>query len=279
VLPCWRWAITVNADSEFRKFVEGTRPLYEAIDRGAKCWEFTVGKKTQVLPDNLLDLGLSSITHAKDFIVVEAAASYGAEKKVPRNDSYQALAQLGKHSSFLAPFAEVLYVIQPPVDMKVDDKGAVVNSLDGAPVVKWIDDFACYRLQGAWVPGWLAMTPAAEIDPKRVTQIPNAEIRSRMIAKVGVDRIYAALGGKTLDKADGYQVVELDLKDRFRRVYLRMENPSADHTHLEGVPADCGDCTEERRGDCKFRGQKGCHTVASALYFRNGTTARPEILV
>jgi hypothetical protein len=109
---------------------------------------------------------------------------------------------------------------------------------DGGAAIAY-DGFDVYALNGVRVPRWLAINGQSEIDPKRVTEIENAEVRREFVRKIGIDRIYHAMGGEVLDGHGTYELVALDLRDGRRRPYLKMLNPSIGVWHLEGVHPDC----------------------------------------
>jgi hypothetical protein len=109
----------------------------------------------------------------------------------------------------------------------------------------------------------LAEGKDSEIDPARVTEIRNAEVRREFVRKLGLDRIYHALGGslvhsKTVELATPYddrwpceyRLMELSFSGEVRRRVLEMPNPSLPGVkHVEYVPM-------------------GCETVEQAMNFR-----------
>lgn len=122
---------------------------------------------------------------------------------------------------------------------------------DGGPALLYPDGFALYRLNGVSVPDWLAARPADEIDCRELPRIANAEVRREFVRKVGVARICRDLKARVIGSSGLYELLELDLGDGRRRPYLRMQNPSVDAVHIEGVHPDC-------------------RTVQEALNYRNG---------
>jgi hypothetical protein len=128
---------------------------------------------------------------------------------------------------------------------------------DGGPALAYPDGFALWRLNGVAVPDWLAAIPADVIDPRRLLEIPNAEVRREFIRKVGIARVLRGLNARVISSCGPYELLELDLGDGRRRPYLKMQNPSVDAVHIEGVHPDC-------------------RTVQEALNYRNGLT--PEMI-
>jgi len=116
------------------------------------------------------------------------------------------------------------------------------------------DGFNVYSLNGVRVPDWLVLTRDTEIDPLRIKELKNAEHRREFVRKIGYERIYHKLGGKTLDTKElfisngesmfrhHYEVIRLNIDGGW--TFLKMTNPSLSTIdnevyHIEGVPNDC----------------------------------------
>jgi hypothetical protein len=140
------------------------------------------------------------------------------------------------------------------------DRGVYDLHCDGGPAVRYYDDVCAYALNGVIVPRELAVAPVAELDPAQFATIANAEVRREFIRKVGIERIADAVGAKTIDKRDDYELLLVNLGGATGKVpYLKMRNPSIGVWHLEGVPPNI-------------------KTVAAALEWRNGTSVSPSQL-
>lgn len=146
---------------------------------------------------------------------------------------------------------------------------------------KLIDGVKEYYLRNTKVDEWLVETPANQIDPKKLYEITNAQVRAEFVSKVGINRIVQALSKGAIDKQiidleDGtkaqYELHMLKLPpaegrggrprqtEEVVRPYLGMLNPSVPGLwHFEGVDPKC-------------------KTVREALAFRNGTDKLPEKL-
>jgi hypothetical protein len=101
-------------------------------------------------------------------------------------------------------------------------------------------------LNGVRVPQWLAETRDTDINPQRISEITNAEVRREFVRKVGAERLCYALNAKVLDKsANGmYELLQLDLGGGREWLYLKMLNPSLSTPdtpvwHVEGVANQC----------------------------------------
>lgn len=132
---------------------------------------------------------------------------------------------------------------------------------DTGPFCQWSDGAAIYALNGVRVPAWLVETPADQIDPKSILTETNAQVRSEIVKKVGIQRILTALGSETIDTWNDYELILLNMQDGRHRPYLKMKNPSVNLVHVEGVPPEI-------------------KTVKQALAWRNGLEVftAPQIL-
>lgn len=157
----------------------------------------------------------------------------------------------------------VILVEKPEVHMEVDARGwGYQPHNDSGPAVYFPElKKSIYCLHGVKVPKTIVTTPADKLDPKLMVETRNAEVRRELVRKLGIDKIFEALGATTLDKSeDGvYELVSLNIGDTRTRPYLKMLNPSIGTWHFEGV-------------------RPGCSTVIQALEFRNGTIGQPEVL-
>lgn len=104
--------------------------------------------------------------------------------------------------------------------------------------IRYRDGWGFYCLNGVVVPDWLVKTPKQDIDPKRVSEIENVEVRREFVRKIGIERCIEALGWKPLDVVGDYTLGEVSVVGSPRR-YLKMLNPSVHVWHLEAVHPDC----------------------------------------
>ena len=121
---------------------------------------------------------------------------------------------------------------------------------DGGAAIQYRDGFAVYCLHGVRVPEWLAVEPAGNIDPTRIVDLSNAQIRAEFVRKIGYERICYKLGAKLLDHRTftingtdlPYDLIELS---SLRWRFLKMQNPSVPELwHIEGVPTEINSVTE-----------------------------------
>ena len=145
----------------------------------------------------------------------------------------------------------------------VSDTTRAIHLVDGrlhcgsGPAVHYEDNFDVWALHGVRVPKVIVVTNPEDMDKPWLQQHfigqKNVEIRKEILMKVGPDRLLGILGGKVVDKAGDYELIQLDIGDGVMHPFLRMKNPSTDVSHVESVA-------------------RACRTVAEALNFRNGLT-------
>lgn len=118
------------------------------------------------------------------------------------------------------------------------------------PALAYPDGWAVYALNGVTVPAWVVMTPAEQLDPRKVIEEPNVQVRAELIRKIGIERLLHSVGGRLLDSEREYELYELSMGPGITGIYLKMQNPSVPELwHVEGVgPA--------------------CRTVRDAIHFR-----------
>jgi hypothetical protein len=134
---------------------------------------------------------------------------------------------------------------------------------NGAMAISWPDGWGLWMLNGVQVPQWIAETQESQLDPKRVVEIENADVRREFVRKAGIERITQALKATVVHSVTpviggqpiAYELLELTLGDATMR-YLKMQNPSMEGIyHVERV-------------------EDSCATVEQAINFRNGFEAK-----
>ena len=150
------------------------------------------------------------------------------------------------------PLEDMCIISRKPEYIKRED--GKLHCENGSSL-RYKDGFSLYSLNGVTVPKWLAELRDTEIDPARIKEITNVEVRREFVRKVGYDRIFHKLQGKVLDKqvikiSNGtndfehiYEVVQIDIENNHWNM-LKMINPSISSEdnivyHIEGVPNDC----------------------------------------
>lgn len=171
---------------------------------------------------------------------------------------------LAKSCFWCYPYKNICFICDRPSAINMQH-----NRLhnDGGPSVEFRDGWKLWSLHGVRVPQWLAETKDTDIDPHRITEITNDEVRREFVAKVGLERIRHTLKGRTIDAKtvtlrtpDGnskpcrYELVELDIGHKVR--VLAMDNMSIPVQHVEYVGTT----------------ESPCHTVDEALNFRFNRT-------
>lgn len=249
---------------ELRKKLERRFPNYADIVNESKIFDDidgTIGAMDKTLGDEVVDaintltrealyefsFGQHEVVWVLLYVFAEdhLGANYGP--KISRHlrawaDAY--------HTGWWIPFETEVYACERPCEFHVDADGRISNP--NGPSILFRDGHAVYTINGVRVPDWLANTPAEKLDPKRIHEITNAEVRAAFVRKVGIDRILHGLSPGPIDTDGEYELHLLDFGNRTTRPYLKMHNPSVPEIwHVEGVPP-------------------GTKTVREALAFRNG---------
>jgi hypothetical protein len=128
---------------------------------------------------------------------------------------------------------------------------------EGGPAISYGDAWHIHALNGVRVPEWIVVSSPEQMDPTRITELGNAEVRREFVRRVGMERLWHKLSPTILDTESfpvggEYTLADLNVgSDRPWRV-LKMQNPSLPEVwHVEGVDPQC-------------------NTVRDALNFRNG---------
>jgi hypothetical protein len=170
---------------------------------------------------------------------------------LPCTSKLEGLWKIAMSTGWWWPFTGAVIFTKRPCEIHMNAENRLHR--DGGPALAYPDGFSIYRLNGVAVPKWLACDSAEKIDPLEFMNITNAEQRREFVRKIGMDRIVYKTQPKVLDKDGNYELLDFRMEDGRSRPYLRMQNPSIDTWHVEGVPPNT-------------------RTVQEALNFRNGLT-------
>jgi len=186
-------------------------------------------------------------------------------------------------SAFWAwPYAEICIVSARPNCLRWTKKYGVLHC-DGGPAVQFRDGWTLWYLNGVRVPQWLAETKDVDLAPARICQCKNAEVRREFVRKVGLDRIYHALGAMLIHEQTvtlatpyseawscRYRLCEMRCGDNVRRRVLEMPNPSLPGVlHVEYVPVQC-ETVEQAMNFRLNRSEEDVDDDAGADWFLHG---------
>ena len=143
--------------------------------------------------------------------------------------------------------------------------------------IRYRDGWGVYVLNGVRVNKEIVETSADRIPVKWILEENNAQVRTEIVKKVGIERLIKETDAKLLEQKGLYKLYNLTLGDENRRwFYLKMINPSTEEIHFEGVGGNCQRCRRREIQGCKWDEEnKGCDTIKKALYFRNGVEESP----
>lgn len=155
------------------------------------------------------------------------------------------------------PNPNFVLVSDPPVQINLLDSRLHCET---GMALEYPDGWGLWELHGVRVPRWLVTTHERDLQPKKMMEIDNVQVRCEFVRKLGAERIVSALSRGPIDRASyrtangeehSYELHRLAVSEGIEWNYLRMVNPSVGLVHFEGVPNDC-------------------MTVQGALNFRNG---------
>lgn len=186
------------------------------------------------------------------YVTYKFAKSIGVEFD---EKTYKLFEDFSVNVKYCLPYKDIIFVSRNPVEIHWKERQ--LHNEKGM-AVKYKDGFGWHSLNGVSVPDWLVEQKDTEIDPARIRDIQNAEIRREFVRKVGYERIYHKLGGKVIDKKtmcifNGeeeflhvYELIELNIDEAASQGwrFLSMLNPSLSTLdnpvmHIEGVPNEC----------------------------------------
>jgi hypothetical protein len=159
-----------------------------------------------------------------------------------KSEDLKIVSTLFKAGGFFWFYKDICFVSERCKTIK---KKGIRLHCDNGPAIEYRCGWKIYYLNGVCVPENLVLTPANDLDCKLILSEKNADIKREIVRKIGVDRICANLGAKTIDRQNEYELITIDIGDNRQRPYLKMLN---------------------------------CNTVEKALTWRNGTSEKPIIL-
>jgi len=104
--------------------------------------------------------------------------------------------RLAKSSFVWAPFSEYCFVSDRPSKIRVNQQN-LLHHFD-LPAVEFADGYKRYFIHGTRIPEYFVLTPKEKIDPKKIFAERNAEVRMRVIQKVGAS-LYKKMKSKNID--------------------------------------------------------------------------------
>lgn len=188
------------------------------------------------------------------------------ETEVTGLEPITGLIELAQHCGFWWPFEDTVIVSSKPTEIHMVNK---VLHRDLGAAILYEDGFAVYALNGIRMDKRYVMTPAKDLSVKDVMKEQNVDIRRELLKKIGLERFVKETEAKELDrlvisvqgKEITYQLLDIKLGDDVTARVLKMDSPSIDTIHVEGVEDE---------------GPNACKTVKEALAWRAGFTDYSE---
>ncbi len=131
------------------------------------------------------------------------------------------LINLAKYCGWWAPYKDICLIQHRPKEIHLDQEKQLHK--EGGPALSYRDGFSLWNLNGVKVPQWLAETRTEDIDPRKLLEIDNAQVRTEFVRKVGIDRVCYSLKAKCVDKQGSYELLMLDLGDERKRRSIEVD--------------------------------------------------------
>ena len=95
-----------------------------------------------------------------------------------------------------------------------------------------------YFWHNVQIPKRMGEVKSKDWESKWILDEENAEVKRILLKHLPAEKIYQELGGKTLDKYQGYELIELGVTDQIQYRYCSMRCPSTGDKYLLRVPPD-----------------------------------------
>ena len=162
---------------------------------------------------------------------------------------YKKFIKLWPELHYFLPFKDIIFISDFPkkINKNADNR---LHSHSG-PSLEYSDSWALYYSNGISV-----NKEFIEADPEKYTKDQilnekNADIRREMARRLTPQQLIEKLEPKVIDSYNNYELLSIDLGDGRSRPFLKMNNPSMNLIHIEGVKPEI-------------------KTVKEAICYRNG---------
>lgn len=155
----------------------------------------------------------------------------------------EGLVEYSKYLDFSKEFHKI-YMFDNIVFISDFPESILINSDDDlhsvdSESIKYRDGYSLYSLNGITVPKEIALIKPEDITRDDILKQTNADYRRELIRKLSATQLIEILDPKIIDSNYGYELLSLDLGDNRSRPFLKMNNPSIDAIHIEGVLPTC----------------------------------------
>ena len=221
-----------------------------ALSEGIEIDRDALNADAEAYPELLEDHRDKAVEHLNNFCYSQHDANWlslytffteEVGLKIESQEHLECLVTIAKGCGWFLPYDTCVIFSERAAHLSKNEFGM---HQDLKKAVEFPDGWSYSYLNGVYVDDWISLTPVGELDPGRIVEILNAEVRREFVRKVGIERILHHFkdkpGTKMLDKAGAYELWVLNVGDGVNRVYLKMENPSLpDVWHLEEVEPIC----------------------------------------
>jgi hypothetical protein len=161
----------------------------------------------------------------------------------------QTILDLSEEVNIVYPLKNLCVIVNNPTSIKRNDANNLHNT--AGPALVFGETYKIYCLNGIRMTEEQVMTPASEMSMTDIMKEPNVDIRRELLRKVGLERFLDYTQSREVDrmvvkynnKEIEYLLLDIVLQHEggtttTARV-LKMDNPSINAVHVEGVEEDC----------------------------------------
>jgi hypothetical protein len=163
---------------------------------------------------------------------------------VAETDKLVGLLELASLAGWCWTSLDTVIISDNPLHIHMKDR---LLHCDNGPAILYGDGFAVYALNGIRMKKEYVMTPASELSVETVMREENVDIRRELLRKIGLERFIEKTNAKLVDeytvsyngKSINYKLLDIELGEDVTARVLKMDNPSINAIHVEGVEETC----------------------------------------
>lgn len=190
---------------------------------------------------------------------------FQVECKIKNLENIEGLYQMALHCGWYLAFDTTIVICERPVEIHRNASNQLHKDMGAC--LSFSDGFSMYYLNGVAIPKEYVLAESKNISVNDVMKESNVEIRRELLRKIGLERFVQETAAEELDRLEiptngkkcVYQLLRINLTDGVSALVLKMDNPSINAMHVEGV-------------------EDTCKTVKEALAWRNGFDTYQEPL-
>ncbi|MBN1489915.1 MAG: hypothetical protein JXA69_08360 [Phycisphaerae bacterium] len=148
------------------------------------------------------------------------------------------LHELSVSGALFVAFPDHVFLCDRPSRILFNARG-LVHCEDG-PAIEFRDGLAVYVLNSVPVPEWLVSTPAEQLEPRMLADLPCEPAHAELIRRIGAERVSRTARIETIDAQDGLELLTLAFPEGHAVTLLkRIDSPLHEHGRFVGVGREC----------------------------------------